>query len=94
MESCGVTSLGTIVCLPDGRVGTVVYNSLIGVGIKWGRHNPAPEDFEGTSGDTVECELPDDWPWQPDALLREPEMTERLGIECVCPESEVKILES
>jgi len=28
--------LGTVVRLPDGREGTVVFNSLIGVGIKWG----------------------------------------------------------
>lgn len=27
--------LGTWVRLPDGRIGIVVYNSLIGVGIKW-----------------------------------------------------------
>jgi len=36
--------LGTKVWLPDGRVGTVVYNSLIGVGIKWGLHDPDPPD--------------------------------------------------
>lgn len=66
--------LGTHVRLPDGREGTVVYNSLIGVGIKWGLHDPDPKDFEGTSGNTVpEVEsTPGEWPWQPDALLREP----------------------
>ena len=36
--------LGTQIRLPDGREGTVVYNSLIGVGIKWGLHDPDPED--------------------------------------------------
>ena len=30
---------GTIVKLSDGRIGTVVYNSLDGVGIKWGEYN-------------------------------------------------------
>lgn len=32
-----ITKLGTHVRLPDGRTGTVVYNSLIGGGIKSGR---------------------------------------------------------
>lgn len=65
--------LGTVVKLPDGRVGTIVYNSLEGYGIKWGIHRPQdhPEDFEGTCGNVVSCDpLPADWPWYPDALLR------------------------
>lgn len=64
--------LGTLIKMQDGRVGTVVYNSLIGVGIKWGVHYPDPEDFEGTDGNTVRSGAPDDWQWNPDALLREP----------------------
>lgn len=66
--------LGTIVKLPDGRVGTIVFNSLIGVGVKWGIHYPDPKDFEGTTGNTMGHDtLPaDDWPWEPDALLRDP----------------------
>lgn len=70
--------LGTIIELPDGRVGTVVFNSLIGVGIKWGEHKPDPSDFEGTTGGVVamlggaEDEVPTDFEWEPDALLREP----------------------
>ena len=48
-----------------------MYNSLIGVGIKWGLHNPDPNDFEGTTGNTVSEEIGKDWPWAPDALLRE-----------------------
>jgi len=64
--------LGTIVKLPDGREGTMVYNSLIGVGIRWGRHYPDPADFEGSSGDTIRWKPPEDWPWEPDALLRDP----------------------
>lgn len=67
------TALGSIVRVADGRIGTVVYNSLIGVGIKWGRHNPHPSDFVGTNGDLLDgVEVPDDWPWTPDALLRDP----------------------
>ncbi len=65
--------LGTHIRLPDGREGTVVYKSLLGVGIVWGLHNPDPEDFKGTNGDTFgEPAVPDDWPWEPEALLREP----------------------
>ena len=65
--------LGTHIRLPDGREATVVFNSLIGVGIKWGLHNPDPADFEGTDGNSVRSDLPyEDWPWEPDALLRKP----------------------
>ena len=64
--------LGTHIELADGRTGTVVYNGLIGVGIKWGLHNPDPADFAGTTGDTGDEDVPDDWPWKPDALLRDP----------------------
>ena len=72
--------LGTVVKLSDGRIGTVVFNSLIGVGIKWGEHNPNPDDFAGTSGNTADCAVLDDWPWEPDALLRDPwESNERYG---------------
>lgn len=86
--------LGTRVKLPDGRVGTVVYNSLIGVGIKWGIHNPSMDDFAGTSGNCLP--LPQDspaqepdWPWQPDALLRAMDMSNRLALECVGDNYEV-----
>lgn len=65
-------ALGTIIELPDGRVGTVVYNSLDGVGIKWGEHYPDPADFENTNGSLVGPGPPDDWQWFPDAMLREP----------------------
>ncbi len=64
--------LGTKIKMDDGRVGTVVYNSIIGVGVKWGRHDPDPDDFVGTTGNLLRDEVPDDWQWEPDALLREP----------------------
>jgi len=74
------TKLGTQVRLPDGRVGTVVFNGLCGVGIKWGLHDPPAEDFRGTYGDISASEKPSDWPWFPDALLRTPwEGCERAG---------------
>lgn len=67
--------LGTQIRLPDGREGTVIYNSLIGVGIKWGLYDPDPKDFEGTDGNTfVERSDPlsEDWWWEPNAILRDP----------------------
>lgn len=69
--------LGSIVRLPDGRIATTVYNGLDGIGIKWGRHEPPAEEFDGTSGGTVACadDSParaSDWPWKPDAMLRDP----------------------
>lgn len=68
-----INRLGTQVVLPDGREGTVVYNGLDGVGIKWGLHDPDPREFDGTFGGVVEGRpLPDDWEWKPDAMLRDP----------------------
>ena len=67
-----INQLGTQVRLPDGREGTVVYNGLDGVGIKWGLHDPDPDDFAATSGGLVAEQTPDDWPWIPDAMLRDP----------------------
>jgi len=83
--------LGTLIRLKDGREGTVVYNSLIGVGIKWGIHYPDPADFEGTTGNTVNEEPREDWPWEPDALLRDPTIKslERYGMELVGEEFEI-----
>jgi len=73
MSDRRITQLGTHVRLPDGREGTTVFNGLIGVGIKWGIHYPKPEDFEGTTGNTVgNFTPPDDWPWEPNAILRDP----------------------
>jgi len=87
----GITRLGTQVRLPDGREATVVYNSLVGVGVKFGLHDPPPEAFDGTDGNTMQGGRPEGFEWEPDALLRKPEMTERLGMPCVCTESEVEI---
>lgn len=68
-----ICSLGTQVLLADGREGTVVYNGLDGVGIKWGLHNPDPKEFDGTFGGVVEGRpLPNDWEWKPNAMLRDP----------------------
>jgi len=87
----GVTRLGTQVRLPDGREATVVYNSLVGVGVRFGLHDPPPEAFDGTDGNTVQDSRPEGFGWEPDALLRKPTMAERLGMPCVCDHSEVEI---
>ena len=82
--------MGTHIKLADGRVGTVVYNSLIGVGIKWGLHNPPPEDFENTDGNTVSDSVPyEGWPWEPDALLRGYWPGCPVGLECVGENCEI-----
>ncbi len=64
--------LGTQIRFNDGREGTVVWNSLIGVGIKWGLHSPTLADFRNTDGNTVSDGSPEGWQWGPDALLRAP----------------------
>ena len=67
------TKLGTVVRLKNGELATVVYNGLLGVGVKFGVHKPDPKDFVSTSGDfRGDDEVPDDWPWYPDAILRNP----------------------
>ena len=61
---------GTIIQLPDGRVGTVVYNSLDGVGIKWGRHTITMDDIQGHGGLFENDEASDDYQYYPEAMLR------------------------
>lgn len=65
--------LGTQIKFENGDMATVVYNSLIGIGIMWGLHNPDPADFEGTNGNMVgNCQAPEDFRWEPEAILRDP----------------------
>jgi hypothetical protein len=59
---------GTIVRLADGREGTVVYNGLDGVGIKFGRHAITLTDVEGNG---LFGQAPTDYPYYPNAMLRE-----------------------
>lgn len=76
---------GTFVRLPDGREATVVYHSLIGYGIRWGR---IPVDVEAIYeccplfGDDSPPEVP-----EPEALLRNHWPT--APMECVGEEYEV-----
>ena len=78
---------GTIIKLSDGRIGTVIYNGLVGVGIKWGEYRKSDSEwediFEGTNAEFPAAKDLSDWEWEPDAFLRKPEMTNRLGKECV-----------
>lgn len=61
---------GTIIKMHDGRIGTVVYNGLDGVGIKWGRFNITMDDIQGHGG-LFDEEIPEDYDYYPDAMLRE-----------------------
>lgn len=70
---------GTIVVLPDGREGTVVYHGLDGYGIQWGR--VAVDLDEIMSGNALFDDAPSDWRWNPDAMLRQP--YRGATIECV-----------
>lgn len=62
---------GTVLKLPDERIGTVVYNGLDGVGIKWGRHEVTLEEIGGTGGVFGESRI-GPYKWHPDAMLRDP----------------------
>lgn len=77
---------GTIVKLPDGREGTVVYNGLDGVGIKWGRHDVTAEDIGGHANFNTD-EPAEDFKWYPDAMLRDPYQYAEL--DCVGSDFEV-----
>jgi len=84
---------GTIIRLPDGREGTVVYRGLEGEGIAFGRHHwdevatkKATQAFRWNGGD-----VPDDYDLPvAEAYLRDPwPGCERLGMECVGEDYEV-----
>jgi len=86
--------MGTIIELPDGRRGTVVYNGLDGVGIKFGEINLTKNDKELISKGVgglwklgVREPMPPDFDLFAEALLREP--YEGAGIECVGEEFEI-----
>ena len=66
---------GQHIKLADGRIGTVVYNSLDGVGIKWGKLELSSEEIEiilGGNGGLFAQELTDKQKeLAPDAMLRD-----------------------
>lgn len=87
--------LGTIIEFQDGRTATVVFNGLVGVGVKWGEWYPDPKDFAGTTGGFLDDTVPGggEWGWEPQALLRDPwDGCERCGFsadECVGTDYEI-----
>jgi len=62
---------GTIIQLQDGRIGTTVFNGLIGIGIKWGEHT-LPEGILDETSAEFTSNIPEDFEWEPDAILRNP----------------------
>lgn len=79
---------GTIIQLPDGREGTVVYHGLDGYGIQWGAVEVDVEQLLSVNG--LFGTAPDDWPWFPEAMLRDP--WPNAEIECVG--SDYKVVQS
>ena len=74
---------GTIIKLPDGRIGTIVYHGLTGYGFIWGKHE-VPIDKILETCPLWEKSIPIDLlQYQPQAMLRKPEMSELLKIDCV-----------
>lgn len=65
-----INKLGTQIRFTDGREGTVVYNGLDGVGVKWGLHDPDMADFD--KANPLFGSAPKDFKWFADAMLREP----------------------
>ena len=78
--------VGTIIELPDGRRGTTVFNGLSGIGIKWDEHD-IPDGAIGGRGDLFDEEVPADYEWMPDAMLREP--YENADLPCVGEEFKI-----
>jgi len=73
--------LNTRIKLPDGRIGTICYNHIDGVGGVWGEHEFIMPD--GGFGD----ELP-----KPEFMLRSKELQGRVGVstsECVGEDYEI-----
>lgn len=73
---------GTIVELPDGRRGTVVYHGLDGYGIQWGEIEVDVEAI--LQGNPVfGTEPPEEpWDWDAEAMLRDP-YPGAVDVECV-----------
>lgn len=82
---------GTVVKLPDGREGTVVYHGLDGYGIRWGVIPIGAREVEhilNGDGNTMQNSPPPDFPADltPEAMLREEYSTH---LECVGSEYEI-----
>jgi len=95
MSSIYRFKLGDFIKVPDGRIGTMVYNGLEGIGIKWGKHKLTDEDREQILGlcPLFDQKPPSGYNWKPDAMLRDQELTFLLGMECVGDEMFCEIIE-
>lgn len=67
---------GTLIRLPDGREGTVVYHGLDGYGIRWEHTNIDAQQIKRGDGNTMQflggnsAEAPEDYKYFPEAMLR------------------------
>jgi hypothetical protein len=80
---------GTVVRLPDGREGTVVFHSLTGYGIVWGARRLSDAELEmiySGNGSLFGGEGPSDCP-RPEAMLRDHYPT--ADLECVGEDYEI-----
>ena len=66
-----------------------MFHGLTGYGIQWGRVKVDADAIRTGDGNTFKSDMPDDWPWEPDAMLREPEVEHLLGMPCVGEEYEI-----
>jgi len=88
--------IGLWVKVPDGRIGTVVYNGLDGVGIKWGKHQLEAEDLEQIQGlcPLFDQKVPSGYEWFPDAMLRDKSLIALMKMDCVGEEELCEIVEA
>jgi hypothetical protein len=79
---------GMLIRLPDAREGTVVYNGLDGRGIMFGRVIVDQDIINGVN--SLFGEPPADYPYHPEAMLRDPKLARHWpGMECVGEEFEI-----
>lgn len=84
---------GTIIKLPDGREGTIVYNGLDGEGIIFGRINVDADVIYAQN--CVFGDAPADYPYLAEAMLRDPKLSRHWpGMECVGEDYEVLFVPS
>lgn len=77
--------LGDYIKVPDGRVGTIVYNGIDGIGIVWGQHKLTKEDQDQIMGlcPLLNQKIPDDYKWTVQAMLRDKSLQKYFNEECV-----------
>ena len=63
---------GTIIELPDGRRGTIVFHGLIGYGIRWGEIELTQEEIDAIMGSCPLFGGADGKALEPEAILRDP----------------------